>query len=272
MRRGRPPYPGILTPREQEVLVLLQQGLSNEEIAERLDISIAGAKFHVSEIITRLGVESRHEAAAWQPAESRFFGVAFLAVFLKKLPFEGAMKLTTGAILTGAVGVVVLIAIGVLVMESRGGGSVATEPAIRSTETAAMSLRFNGDLCVYDGPTQIGLGALVVVVENRSEVTAEFAIFLLAGQGSFGLPEADIFEERKQIAAEWDVEPSLNPIGSTALMLGPHESGEFRLTVRAGGLARNYALLCRSLAAARSVGQSGEIPNVVVAAYLEVIE
>ena len=34
-RRGRPPYPDILTPREWEVLALLRQGLSNEEIAQR---------------------------------------------------------------------------------------------------------------------------------------------------------------------------------------------------------------------------------------------
>jgi DNA-binding NarL/FixJ family response regulator len=56
MRRGRPPYPGLLTPREQEVLVLLQEGLTNGEIAERLNISGDGAKFHVSEILTELGV------------------------------------------------------------------------------------------------------------------------------------------------------------------------------------------------------------------------
>ncbi len=67
-RRGRPPYPEVLTPRQQEVLELLREGLSNREIAERLDISADGAKFHVSEILTRIGVTSRDDAARWAEA------------------------------------------------------------------------------------------------------------------------------------------------------------------------------------------------------------
>ena len=66
--RGRPRHPETLTPRQQEVLALVRQGLTNEEIAQRLGISLDGAKWHVSEILMRLGVESRHEAAAWSPA------------------------------------------------------------------------------------------------------------------------------------------------------------------------------------------------------------
>ena len=53
-RRGRPPYPDVLTPREWEVLALLREGLSNEEIGQRLGISLAGAKWHVSEILSKL--------------------------------------------------------------------------------------------------------------------------------------------------------------------------------------------------------------------------
>src|SRR5512132_4175815 len=48
-RRGRPPYPDILTPREWEVLELLRLGQSNEQIAERLGITLRTAKFHVSD-------------------------------------------------------------------------------------------------------------------------------------------------------------------------------------------------------------------------------
>ncbi len=74
-RRGRPPYPDVLTPRQWEVLALLREGLSNEQIALRLGISVDGVKFHVSEILSELGVSSRNEAARWegeqrQPAPS----------------------------------------------------------------------------------------------------------------------------------------------------------------------------------------------------------
>jgi DNA-binding NarL/FixJ family response regulator len=55
-KRGRPPHPDILTPREWQVLDLLRQGLTNEQIAHRLDISPATAKYHVSEIISKLCV------------------------------------------------------------------------------------------------------------------------------------------------------------------------------------------------------------------------
>src|SRR5438128_7468127 len=69
-RRGRPRHPDILTPREWEVLELLHGHLSNEQIAERLGISLDGAKYHVSQILSKLGVATREEAAAW-PEERR---------------------------------------------------------------------------------------------------------------------------------------------------------------------------------------------------------
>lgn len=65
-RRGRPPHPDILTPRQWEVLEHVREGMTNEQIARQLGISRDGAKFHVSEIITKLGVRSRYEAATWR--------------------------------------------------------------------------------------------------------------------------------------------------------------------------------------------------------------
>jgi DNA-binding NarL/FixJ family response regulator len=51
-----------LTGREQEVLELMGDGLSNPEIAARLRVSAHTAKFHVTAILAKLGAESRTEA------------------------------------------------------------------------------------------------------------------------------------------------------------------------------------------------------------------
>ena len=79
-RRGRPPHPDILTPREWEVLALLREGLANPEIAERLGVSRDAVKYHVSEILSKLGVSSREEAAAWQPYERPWWVAVVAAV------------------------------------------------------------------------------------------------------------------------------------------------------------------------------------------------
>jgi len=57
-----PPEP--LTPREIEILGLLAAGDSNRTIAARLSISVHTVKFHISSILSKLGVASRTEAVA----------------------------------------------------------------------------------------------------------------------------------------------------------------------------------------------------------------
>lgn len=53
-----------LTPREKEVLDLLREGKSNQDIAEELCIEVGTVKNHVHNILKKLDVDSRHEAAA----------------------------------------------------------------------------------------------------------------------------------------------------------------------------------------------------------------
>lgn len=54
-----------LTPREREVLELIWQDLSNQEIAERLVIEVGTVKNHVHSILDKLNVSSRQDAAAY---------------------------------------------------------------------------------------------------------------------------------------------------------------------------------------------------------------
>ena len=111
-KRGRPKHPDILTPREWEVLALLRESLSNDEIAQRLGISLAGAKYHVSEILGKLGVASREEAARWAPSERpRWAGAAApIAWVWRKASFSW---LATGA--AGVAAVLVVVGVGLLV-------------------------------------------------------------------------------------------------------------------------------------------------------------
>lgn len=56
---------GVLTPREEQVLELLAEGLSNGDIAARLVISPRTAEHHVGHILAKLGLASRAEVAAF---------------------------------------------------------------------------------------------------------------------------------------------------------------------------------------------------------------
>lgn len=64
--RGRtgPKGVGLLTDREQEVLALLAQGLTNREIGARLFLSAKTVEHHVGAVLRKLGVKTRTEAAA----------------------------------------------------------------------------------------------------------------------------------------------------------------------------------------------------------------
>ncbi|GAB4459882.1 MAG: response regulator transcription factor [Anaerolineales bacterium] len=58
-------HPGSdLTAREREVLALMAEGLNNQQIAEKLVVSLSTVKFHVSSILAKLGASSRTEAVS----------------------------------------------------------------------------------------------------------------------------------------------------------------------------------------------------------------
>jgi len=52
-----------VSPREAQVLEMTSQGLTNDEIARRLNVTTHAVKFHLASIYRKLGVANRTEAA-----------------------------------------------------------------------------------------------------------------------------------------------------------------------------------------------------------------
>ena len=126
--RGRPPYPEILTPAEQRVLKELRRGGTNAEIAARLDVTLDAVKFHISNMLAKLELNSRVQLASWRPeSHGRLFGRFAVPTGLDSL---GTMLRWTGATLGGAT----LVAVVFIVFSTLGDGhqqvvSVPSAPA-----------------------------------------------------------------------------------------------------------------------------------------------
>ncbi len=64
----------VLTAREQQIALLIARGLSNRAIADELVISPATAARHVANILSKLGLNSRAQVAAWTVGQGPDFG------------------------------------------------------------------------------------------------------------------------------------------------------------------------------------------------------
>jgi DNA-binding NarL/FixJ family response regulator len=67
LRKGRGKLPGAvrMTKREREIIVLIADGMSNKEIAARLNLSVFTVKSHIHNILEKMALHSRLEIASY---------------------------------------------------------------------------------------------------------------------------------------------------------------------------------------------------------------
>ncbi|MCC7364688.1 MAG: helix-turn-helix transcriptional regulator [Dehalococcoidia bacterium] len=135
--RTATPTEGIeWTPRQREVLDLLAAGKTNAEIGEQLGISFDGAKWHVAEILSKLGVPSREQAAEYWRHERAFPQRARRG--LLATPWA---KLALGAAGVAALGALVAVLLAVFAGRDDGteqaspGESPTPQPSVTTTAT-----------------------------------------------------------------------------------------------------------------------------------------
>jgi DNA-binding CsgD family transcriptional regulator/catechol 2,3-dioxygenase-like lactoylglutathione lyase family enzyme len=74
--RGRPPHDDLLTPIEWTTVEWVRHGLSNRQIAARRGVSVDAVKFHVGNVLGKLGLKDRRELRRWDgvPGDSALKG------------------------------------------------------------------------------------------------------------------------------------------------------------------------------------------------------
>ena len=117
----------------------LRRGGTNAEIAARLDVTLDAVKFHISNMLGKLGLDNRRELAAWRPEpRRRLFGLLAVPGAFEPL---GRVVVWAGVAAAGAAAVavaaVVLIALSTL---DSGEQQLALAPTATATPTATVTV------------------------------------------------------------------------------------------------------------------------------------
>ena len=211
---GRPRHPDILTPREWEVLTLLRERLTNEQIVSRLGVTLDGAKYHVSQILSKLGVETREEAAAWRPPEARRRGWARWPLWAK---------------IAGA-GTVVAVVVGLAVLAwgvAKAGrpDNQEASPSLLAQIDQRLYLLGQGQIAIVDPSEQRIVQTLPAEYDSQIAISPEGSILYVTDNRSAG-STLSIFNAR-----DWRL---LNQIPSPD-RIGDIGVGRFAMAVSADG-------------------------------------
>jgi DNA-binding CsgD family transcriptional regulator len=130
---GQPVMEPALTRRQREVLELLGRGHTNREIGERLGISLDGAKWHVSEVLGRLGFDTREEAADYWRRQNglrpRLFRV-----------WAAAISLRAAVLVLGVLAALAAVVVSVLLFSGDDDDALPADLAESATASPALTL------------------------------------------------------------------------------------------------------------------------------------
>ena len=234
--RGRPPHPGILTPAERRVLAELRRGGTNAEIAVRLGVTLDAVKFHISNMLGKLELDSRQQLAAWRPERRRrLFGLLAVPGTLEPI---GRLLVWTGVAAAGAAAVAV-VAVVLIVLASFDGSeqqlafapsatpTPAATAAVTATPTPAVCKTSADPTCIravylgapgdYAQVADIPAAALLTAgtdgryrVERGQQVTVVTAAPLPAGWTRFYLDRTPL-----ETPSPTSFEQLIQPVGTT---------------------------------------------------------
>jgi DNA-binding CsgD family transcriptional regulator len=209
--RRRKQEPDGLTPREWQVLALIRQGLTNEEIAEQLGISFGTAKYHVAEIISKLGAEDRHDAV--RLADEKHAAPLVLPWLLfgeVRVPRPGWRALALASAAFVATGVALLLVLGggakpsVQVYDESAGLDIAQE-TLDAVAAARQQTEFKQTLLLSHGePQNVGtqreliasLPRVSTLGELQALVTPEVKVIVVDASAEGELVGTDFLREQ----------------------------------------------------------------------------
>ena len=156
-----------LTERQSHVLRLITEGKTNAEIGEALGISLDGAKWHVSEILSKLDVATREEAAEYWRARNGLRSRTLRAL-RSLVPGLGWLKVAGGVAVVASVSAAAIF----VVVALRDSGTSDTGPLATAGQPSATATTASSTAASIPAPRTKDptLESVLAAVENQNSV------------------------------------------------------------------------------------------------------